>query len=95
MISAPDGETLAKKTFNPRLGIEGGISSLGTTGSVEPMSEQALADTIHVELRQRRESGGDYVLLAPGNYGADYIKDAIDVYKRQPPAEPPPRRRRR
>lgn len=65
VISAPDGETLAKKTFNPRLGIEGGISILGTTGIVEPMSEQALVDTIHVELRQRRAGGADYVLLGP------------------------------
>ena len=79
VISAPEGEMLAKKTFNPRLGIEGGISILGTTGIVEPMSEQALVDTIHVELRQRRESGADYVLLAPGNYGADYIKDAMGI----------------
>lgn len=78
-ISAPEGEALAKKTFNPRLGIEGGISILGTTGIVEPMSEQALLDTIHVELRQRRESGADYVLLAPGNYGADYIRDFIGL----------------
>ena len=78
-ISAPEGEALAKKTFNPRLGIEGGISILGTTGIVEPMSEQALLDTIRVELRQRRESGADYVLLTPGNYGADYIRDAIGI----------------
>ena len=78
-ISAPEGEALAKKTFNPRLGIEGGISILGTTGIVEPMSEQALVDTIHVELRQRRESGADYVLLAPGNYGADYIKGTMGI----------------
>ena len=79
VISAPEGEMLAKKTFNPRLGIVGGISILGTTGIVEPMSEQALVDTIRVELRQRRESGADYVLLAPGNYGADYIKDAMGI----------------
>ena len=78
-ISAPEGEALAKKTFNPRLGIEGGISILGTSGIVEPMSEQALLDTIHVELRQRRESGADYVLLAPGNYGADYIRDFLGL----------------
>ena len=79
VISVPEGEALAKKTFNPRLGIEGGISILGTTGIVEPMSEQALVDTIHVELRQRRESGADYVLLAPGNYGADYIRDFLGL----------------
>ena len=80
LVSVPEGEALARKTFNPRLGIVGGISILGTTGIVEPMSEQALVDTIRVELRQRRESGADYVLLTPGNYGADYIRDAIGIH---------------
>ena len=79
VISVPAGEALAQKTFNPRLGITGGISILGTTGIVEPMSEQALLDTIRVELRQRRENGADYILLAPGNYGADYIRDFIGL----------------
>ena len=79
IISAPDGERLAKKTFNPRLGIVGGISILGTTGIVEPMSETALVETIHVELRQRRETGADYVLITPGNYGSDFIKGSLGL----------------
>ena len=79
VISAPEGERLAGRTFNPRLGIEGGISILGTTGIVEPMSEQALVDTIRVELRQRRENGAEYVLLTPGNYGSDFIRDSIGI----------------
>ena len=77
VISAPGGEEIAKQTFNPRLGIEGGISILGTTGIVEPMSEQALVDTIRVELRQRKINGAQYVLLAPGNYGSDFIKESL------------------
>ena len=79
VISAPDGEVLAKKTFNPRLGIQGGISILGTTGIVEPMSEQALVDTIRVELRQRKINGAEYVLLTPGNYGSDFIRDGLGL----------------
>lgn len=79
VISAPEGEELAKKTFNPRLGIVGGISILGTTGIVEPMSEKALVDTIRVELRQRRASGADYVLLTPGNYGSDFIRNELGL----------------
>ena len=79
VISAPEGEALAKKTFNPRLGIVGGISILGTTGIVEPMSEAALVETIRVELRQRRANGADYVLLTPGNYGSDFIRDSLGI----------------
>lgn len=79
IISVENGEELAKRTFNPRLGIVGGISILGTTGIVEPMSEQALVDTIKVELRQKKESGCEFVLLTPGNYGSDFIKMGLNI----------------
>lgn len=79
LISVPAGEALAKKTFNPRLGIVGGISILGTTGIVEPMSEQALIDTIRVELGQRKASGERSVLLTPGNYGAEFLRDSLQL----------------
>ncbi len=83
VISVPEGEMLAKKTFNPRLGIVGGISILGTTGIVEPMSEKALVDTIRVELTQRRESGDKYVMLTPGNYGSDFIRATLGLRETQ------------
>ena len=76
IISVPNGEELAEKTFNPRLGIVGGISILGTSGIVEPMSSQAVLDTIRVELNQRKEQGFSYVAVAPGNYGLDFMKKA-------------------
>jgi cobalt-precorrin-5B (C1)-methyltransferase len=75
-ISVPEGEALAEHTFNPRLGITGGISILGTSGIVEPMSSQALLDTIRVELRQRRTEGQEVVAISPGNYGVEYMKAA-------------------
>lgn len=79
IISVPLGEELAKKTFNPRLGIEGGISILGTTGIVEPMSEKALVETIRTELSQKRALGQDYIMLTPGNYGSDFIRDTLGI----------------
>ena len=74
-ISVPGGEQLAKKTFNPRLGIVGGISILGTSGIVEPMSQQAILDTIKVELKQHRAMDETAVAVAPGNYGQEYMKE--------------------
>lgn len=79
VISAPEGEALAKRTFNPQLGIVGGLSIIGTTGIVEPMSNRALIDTIRLELRQLSESGSTHVLLTPGNYGADFAKDRLSL----------------
>lgn len=75
VISIPEGVALAEKTFNPRLGIAGGISVLGTSGIVEPMSEQALIDTIRVEIRQKLAGGTEYLLIVPGNYGIDFLEE--------------------
>lgn len=74
-ISVPEGREVAANTFNPRLGIEGGISILGTSGIVEPMSTKALLDTIRVELRQKRALGIASVAVTPGNYGRDFLKN--------------------
>ena len=74
IISVPEGERLAEQTFNPRLGIIGGISILGTSGIVEPMSAQALLDTIRVELNQKKAQGYEIAAVSPGNYGLDYMK---------------------
>jgi cobalt-precorrin-5B (C1)-methyltransferase len=79
VISIPAGVELAKKTFNPRLGIEGGISVLGTSGIVEPMSEAALVESIGLELRQKRALGCERALVSPGNYGADFIRGLCGV----------------
>ena len=77
-ISVPGGEEIALKTFNPRLGIEGGISIIGTTGIVEPMSTKALLDTIKVELKQLKEMGATVAVVSPGNYGLDFMRDTYD-----------------
>lgn len=72
IISVPEGERIAPKTFNSRLGIEGGISILGTSGIVEPMSETALVDTIRAEMRMRAANGDRVLVVVPGNYGKDF-----------------------
>ena len=74
IISVPEGEELAKHTFNPRLGITGGISILGTSGIVVPMSEEALISTIRVEMEMRKAQGDRGLLVTPGNYGQDFLK---------------------
>lgn len=75
LISIPAGVELAKKTFNPNLGIEGGISVLGTSGIVEPMSEAALKESIRVELNMLAENFGKHLIFSPGNYGTHYVQN--------------------
>ena len=79
VISIPEGVEIAKKTFNPRLGIEGGISVLGTSGIVEPMSEAALIESIGLEMRQKFALGTARLVAAPGNYGADFIRELCGI----------------
>ena len=76
-ISVPDGEHIAHRTFNPQLGVVGGISILGTSGIEEPMSEQALVDTIELSLRQVHAQGAKSVLLLPGNYAEEFVRSSL------------------
>lgn len=78
-ISVPGGEEIAEKTFNPRLGIIGGISILGTTGIVEPMSEKALVDTIRISVDKRYAENHESILISPGNYGRKYCMDELGL----------------
>ncbi|MCC5911093.1 MAG: cobalamin biosynthesis protein CbiD [Clostridiaceae bacterium] len=78
-ICAPEGEKIAKKTFNPRLGIVGGISILGTSGIVEPMSEEAWKDSLALEISIAVEEGLDKLVFVPGNYGRDLARDAYNI----------------
>jgi len=75
VIRVPEGRKIAEKTFNPRLGIVGGISILGTSGIVMPMSEKALVDTIRVEMKMQKQNGGDYLVITPGNYGERFAQE--------------------
>lgn len=75
LISAPEGEEIAKRTFNSKIGIKNGISIVGTSGIVEPMSNAALKKTIYVELDQLVEDGRKEIILYLGNYGQRVVED--------------------
>lgn len=79
IISIPRGEELAAKTFNPRLGIVGGLSVLGTTGIVEPMSEEAWQESLRLELAMLTAQGVRSVILVPGNYGEDFVRGTLGL----------------
>lgn len=78
-ISMPAGVEIAKKTFNPRLGIVGGLSVLGTSGIVEPMSEKALIETMYVEINAQKAKGNKDLLVFFGNYGEDFTRDVLKL----------------
>ena len=73
-VSIPGGEELAKKTFNPRLGVLGGLSVLGTTGIVRPMSEEAMKDSLLVELDMYARQGHHAILFVLGTTGENALK---------------------
>lgn len=75
IIFAPEGTEIGKKTFNANIGIEGGISIIGTTGIVEPMSEEAFKKTIYIELDSLYERGIRDIVLYPGNYGENKLSE--------------------
>ncbi len=79
IISAPEGEKVALKTFNPNLGIVGGISVLGTSGIVEPMSEKAIIATIHKDMDVRFAEGDRTLVVVPGNYGEKHSESIPEV----------------
>lgn len=78
-IHIPKGRQTAERTFNEKLGILGGLSILGTSGMVEPMSEESLLATIRLELRQKRLAGKTQVILTPGNYGEAFLRDHLNI----------------
>ena len=79
IISVPGGEETAKLTYNSRLGIVGGISILGTTGIVNPMSEESWKASITIELTMLYNQGYRSVVLAPGNYGEDFATNVLGI----------------
>ena len=79
VISIPGGAEIAKKTMNKRLGIVGGLSILGTTGIVEPMSERAIVETIKAEIDVQTAFEKKSLLITPGNYGRDFAEKELGL----------------
>jgi cobalt-precorrin-5B (C1)-methyltransferase len=79
VISVPEGKDIAGRTLNEKLGIEGGISILGTSGIVEPMSETALVDTIRTEFSMYCAQGKKDLIITPGNYGETFLSEKLGL----------------
>lgn len=78
-IFAPEGDERAKKTYNSRLGILGGISIIGTTGIVTPMSEESWKRSLSLEMEIKREAGLERVVLVPGNHGERFVREQMGL----------------
>ena len=78
-IFAPEGEERAQRTYNGRLGIEGGISIIGTTGIVTPMSEESWKRSLALELEQKRAQGMEKIILVPGNHGERFVREQMQL----------------
>ena len=75
MAYIPEGKEKAKKTFNEKLGVVNGLSILGSTGILNPMSEEALKEALYIELKVLKENkGGDWVIFSFGNHGKKYCE---------------------
>ncbi|TBL99221.1 cobalt-precorrin-5B (C(1))-methyltransferase [Hafnia paralvei] len=79
VIFAPEGEERAQKTYNGRLGILGGISIIGTTGIVTPMSEESWKRSLALELEMKRAQGMTSVILVPGNHGERFVQEHMQI----------------
>ena len=73
-IFVPQGEEIARRTFNPRLGIEGGISIIGVSGIVKPFSEEAFIDSIRKCMTVAKASGSDRVVINSGGKSERFVK---------------------
>ncbi len=81
LLSVPGGAEAARKTFNPKLGIVGGISILGTSGIVNPMSEDAWKESLALELRVLAAKGKKFAVYIFGNYGENFVAKEIGLNK--------------
>lgn len=83
IISVPNGAEIAKKTFNPRLGIEGGISIIGVSGIVKPFSEEAFIDSIHKCMEVAKASGAERVVINSGAKSERFVRTMYPELPRQ------------
>jgi len=82
-ISVPNGDEISKKTLNPKLGIIGGISILGTTGIVRPMSNDAYKESLTPQIDVALANNFKNLIFVPGNIGTKYAKMVLNAEEDQ------------